>query len=230
MRFSLVFLIFSLSVFSSKLSAQSQLSFGVDGINHADTLYMGDPIEFNFWIVNNGSISISDSISINCETFDDLGVQISGMQLGSFIDTSLVLDVGDSLFISIHDTVSYQSYVLGDNLVVIWPALLTPVSSDTSNTYLHVLDTMQTNILDKIDIAQFNIFPNPSSSYFILSSNISSPISYFSISDIIGNVTLEKENVKNTKMYVNTEHLRPGVYFVEIRVEGRAIIKTLIIN
>ena len=230
MRFSIFIFIFSLNFFSVKLSAQNQLSFGAGGVSHADTLYIGDPIEFNFWIVNSGSISISDSIAINCETFDDVGGQISGMQLGSFIDTALSLSAGDSLFISIYDTVSYQSYVLGDNLIVIWPALLIPVSSDTSITYLHVLDTMQTNIVDKIDIPEFQIFPNPSSSNFSLVSGVSSVISYFSISDIIGNVSLVKENVNKKKVYVNIESLKSGIYFIEVGINNQVIIKRIIIN
>ena len=148
MRYLLILLIFSTS-FLDKVVAQNQLVFGFNGVNHPDTLYMGSPIVFDFWIINNGSSNLTDSIAINCETYDDLGIQISGMQLGSYINSSTTLNIGDSLFISINDTVTNQSYVAGDNLIVIWPALTWPVNSDTSFTYLHVLDT---NMISNISI------------------------------------------------------------------------------
>ena len=232
MRFSLLFLVSFFSIFSINLVAQNHLSFGVNGVTHPDTLYMGDPIEFNFWIVNSGNMSISDSIIINCETFDDLGGQMSGMQLGPFIDTTLILDIGDSLLINLYDTVSHQSYVAGDNLIVIWPALLIPTtaSSDTSQTFLHVLDTVHTKVLDEINDLEVNVFPNPFSTGFSLVSDGHSVISYFSISDIIGNRSLVKKNINKTKVYVNTESLRSGVYFIEVGINNQVILRRIIIN
>ena len=89
-------------LFSFKISAQqSNLSFGVDGVVHEDTLSIGDTINFNFWIVNQGSSNYNDSISISCETFDDFGMSISAMSIGSFYNISGSLNPGDSLFVSI---------------------------------------------------------------------------------------------------------------------------------
>ena len=53
-------------LFSFKISAQqSNLSFGADGVVHEDTLSIGDTINFNFWIVNQGASNYNDSISIS---------------------------------------------------------------------------------------------------------------------------------------------------------------------
>ena len=49
------------------------------------------------------------------------------------------LPLGDSLFITYTTTVTQQMYYLGDNLVVIWPGLVTPSFPDTSITTVHVL-------------------------------------------------------------------------------------------
>ena len=225
-----ILFIFILGTIFTNVSAQNHLSFGSSGVDHPDTLYLGDPIEFNFWIVNNGSANLSDSITINCETFNNLGIQISGMQLGSFIDSTSTLNVGDSLYISIHDTVSYQSYMVGDNLIVIWPAFVTPVSSDTSMTYLHVLDTIQTTIRNEIKMTRFTIFPNPSSSDFHLESEPNSLISYFYVFDVLGNVKLMKENINKNKISVKRDDLDAGIYFIVVNINNEIIIQRLIVN
>ena len=225
-----ILFIFILGTIFTNVSAQNHLSFGSSGVDHADTLYLGDPIEFNFWIVNNGSANLSDSITINCETFNNLGIQISGMQLGSFIDSTSTLNTGDSLFISIHDTISYQSYMLGDNLIVIWPAFVTPVSSDTSMTYLHVLDTIQTAIRNEIKMTKFTIFPNPSSSDFYLESEPNSLISCFYVFDMLGNVKLMKENINKKKISIKRDDLDAGIYFIVVNINNEIIIQRLIVN
>ena len=125
LRFILkIFLITIISINSA--FAQVNISFGNSGVSHEDTLYIGDTIHFNFWIINQSNSILTDSLSIECETFDFNNNSISSMSIGEYYNTNLSLDVGDSLSVSISEVVTYASYVLGDNIIVIWPAFTTP--------------------------------------------------------------------------------------------------------
>ena len=119
--------------------AQIQLGFGSNGVDHADTLQYGDPIIFSFYIVNQSNTFIQDSISINLTVWDQFFQQSNNMSLGSYMTPSGSLSLGDSLFITYTTPVIQQMYYLGDNLVVIWPGLVTPSFPDTSITTVHVL-------------------------------------------------------------------------------------------
>jgi len=119
--------------------AQIQLGFGSNGVDHADTLQYGDPITFSFYIVNQSNTVIQDSISINLTVWDQFSQQSNNMSLGSYMTPSNSLSSGDSLFITYTTPVIQQMYFLGDNIVVIWPSLVTPFLSDTSITTVHVL-------------------------------------------------------------------------------------------
>ena len=112
------------SIVSDTVNAQSSLSFGSGGVQHEDTLHIGDSIHFSFWLINEGNGNISDSISMSCETFDVIGTSISSMSIGDNYNTAGSLSIGDSIFVTITEVVSYASYVLGDNIVVIWPAFI----------------------------------------------------------------------------------------------------------
>ena len=50
-----------LSMGSDSLIAQSNLAFGSSGVQHEDTLHIGDSIHFDFWLVNQGNSTINDS-------------------------------------------------------------------------------------------------------------------------------------------------------------------------
>ena len=102
---------------SESLIAQSNLSFGSSGVQHEDTLHIGDSIHFDFWLVNQGNSTINDSILMSCETFDIIGNPISSMSIGDSYNTVGSLNVGDSIAVTITELVTYQSYVLGDNII-----------------------------------------------------------------------------------------------------------------
>ena len=228
MRYYIILLIF-LTSFINKVVAQNQLTFGYNGVIHPDTLYIGSPIVFDFWIVNNGSSNLTDSVIINCETYDDLGFQLSGMQLGSYIDSSTILNIGDSLFISIIDTVTYQSYVAGDNLIVIWPALTWPVSSDTSFTNLHVLDTNLISNIRNLESVNIDIFFNPISSNIKVSSSNSSLISNLYIYDSMGRLKFFKNNINKSSIEFKRKSYSNGIYFLLTSIDDRIIYRKIII-
>jgi hypothetical protein len=126
--------------------AQIQLGFGSNGVDHADTLQYGDPITFSFYIVNQSNTFIQDSISINLTVWDQFFQQSNNMSLGSYMTPSGSLSSGDSLFITYTTPVIQQMYFLGDNLVVIWPGLVAPSSSDTSATAVYIFPSNPSSI------------------------------------------------------------------------------------
>ena len=73
---------FSFSIGCNFLIAQSYLSFGSSGVQHEDTLHIGDSIHFSFWLVNQGNVPVNDSLQVLCETFDIIGSPISSMSIG----------------------------------------------------------------------------------------------------------------------------------------------------
>ena len=140
-------LIFSIG--SSPIIAQgyNTLSFGASGVQHEDTLYFGDSIHVSFWLVNQGTTPIYDFVSILSYTYDITGTQIGWGTLnawGNYYNTDSSLTVGDSILINITASVTLFSYVLGDNIIEIFPGMnglgnvvdtsLTPIHILTSNT------------------------------------------------------------------------------------------------
>ena len=132
---------------SNTADAQIQLGFGSNGVDHADTVQYGDPITFSFHIVNqSNSTVIQDSISINLTVWDQFLQLSNNMSLGSYMTPSGSLSSGDSLFITYATPVTQQMYFLGDNLVVIWPGLVAPSSSDTSATAVYIFPSNPSSI------------------------------------------------------------------------------------
>ena len=146
---------------SSSVMAQTNLSFGSSGVQHEDTLQIGDSIHFSFWLINDGNANINDSISMLCETFDVIGNSISSMSIGDSYNTVGSLNVGDSIFVTITEEVTFSSYVLGDNIVVIWPAFIGSGSIDTSMTNVHVLGSVTGYSELEFSSDKLRIFPNP---------------------------------------------------------------------
>ena len=149
------------SIGSYTVVAQSYLSFGSSGVQHEDTLHIGDSIHFSFWLVNQGNVAINDSVQVLCETFDVIGSSISSMTIGDAYNAAGSLSVGDSILINIVELVTLASYVIGDNIIVIWPALIGTGTGDTSTTNIHIVDSVSTG--DELEISgnKLIIYPNP---------------------------------------------------------------------
>ena len=214
---------------SESLIAQSDLSFGSSGIHHEDTLHIGDSIHFNFWLVNQGNSIINDSILMSCETFDILGIPISAMSIGNSYNTSGSLNVGDSIAVTITELVTYQSYVLGDNIIVIWPALIGIGTGDTSTTNIHILDSVSTG--DKLEISgnKLIIYPNPIKDYFTISNKLGLPISNIAITDHLGSLIYNDKRIHHEPINLHFSNLNSGTYFIEAIVDHQRIIRKVIL-
>ena len=214
-RVAIITILFS---FSINYSYSQNLSFGADGITHADTLCLGDSIFFNFWLVNNSSISLRDSILVTCETFDEAGISISSMQIGSSYNSNDSLDPGDSLFISIGDVVTSQSFNLGDNIIVIWPASIGVNISDTSYSPIYILDCVS-SILDKDIANKIFITYSRERNCFLFPEGVL--VSDLLLLDPTGRVIIyNKGGVFN---YFNTPILKPGIYVLQVLLDGKII-------
>ena len=221
-KYHVISLFVAFLIFYNSALAQSNIGFGSNGIQHQDTLYIGDTIHFNFWLINQGNSILNDSISVNCETFDISWSSISSMSIGSLYNTSGSLAVGDSIHITISEVVTYQSYVLGDNIVVIWPASIVPGSVDTSITYVHILDSLSSNVsLD--GFSNVKLIPNPVSEnlYFHYGKNIRD--CSILIYDSNGRIIFDKNNVDLKYFVFNVNALKNGTYFLVINKDNKNI-------
>ena len=217
------FIIFYL--ISNQIFSQSHISFGVSGVSHEDTLCIGDSIFFEFWLVNNSTSSLEDSISLNCETFDFLGASISSMQIGAMYNTNSSIDAGDSLFITIGEVVTLQSFSIGDNIIVIWPALIGVNTSDTSITNIHILDCTSS-------IDDFNILNNRLDIYYLKNGGVKiksneGVMSEFYIINTFGNIVYHHNNLTKS---VSLKSLSTGIYIINTLINGKRIIKKIFIK
>ena len=117
----------------------------VEGVWHADTVQYAAPFSLGFWFVNTGNTSILDSVITANIVIFPVNAAPQNWQILTFIQSipQGVFAPGDSLFIDdLNGPLNggaqlYQQ--AGDNLVVIWPSFVVPVTVDTSITPLYVI-------------------------------------------------------------------------------------------
>ena len=218
-----LFLFFSIG--SHTVVAQSSLSFGSSGVQHEDTLAIGDSIHFSFWLVNEGNVAINDSVQVLCETFDIIGASISSMSIGGVYNAAGSLSVGDSILINITELVTFSSYVLGDNIIVIWPASITPGSVDTSTTPIHILNSVLAGFELEGSSNDLTAFPNPTNDYLILSNDLGLPMTGITVSDNQGNLLYIDKSTYFSPFYFDFRGFQPGVYFISTIINNQPVVK-----
>ena len=225
LKFIIVITFFVFTSCVNKLYSQAHLSFGYNGVMHADTVSYGDSLFFSFWIVNTGSSPLNDSIELTCETYNTSGLINMG-SFGMFSTPSGILNSGDSMFFNVYDIITPQSYSIGDNIVVIWPASIIPVTVDTSYTPLHVL----TNIVSTNHFySSIELYPNPIESSLNIRSN-DKIINALYIMDIYGRIIMREDNLNCKNYIIQRKNMLSGLYLVFIRFEEEEFIAKIIIN
>ena len=130
-------------------NANSQI-ISLESVSHADTVQYADPFSLMFWFVNTGNTSLfTDSITANIAIHS---VNTSPIQILTFTQNipQGIFAPGDSVILDALINGGPQLYQqAGDNLVVIWPSLVVPVSSDTSITPLYVIPPVTS--VDEVD-------------------------------------------------------------------------------
>jgi len=137
-------LVFICCVFLVSKTLKSQV-VSVEGVWHADTVQYVAPFSLEFWFVNTGNTSILDSVITANIVIFPVNAAPQNWQILTFIQSipQGVFAPGDSLFIDdLNNPLNggpqlYQQ--AGDNLVVIWPSFVVPVTIDTSITPLYVI-------------------------------------------------------------------------------------------
>ena len=115
----------------------------VEGVWHADTVQYAAPFSLGFWFINTGNTSILDSVITANIVISPVNAAPQNWQILTFTQniTQGVFAPGDSLYM-LNNPLNggpqlYQQ--AGDNLVVIWPSFVVPVTIDTSITSLYVI-------------------------------------------------------------------------------------------
>ena len=208
--------------------ANVHLSFGTTGVVYPSNVNEGAMISFSFWMVNTGNIPLNSSIEMIIAVEDSSSpVSYSTSSLGNFIDVDSVLSPNDSIFIIIWDQVNSAKYMLGDNIVVIWPNFYSPFPS-TSDEFTGSINVSTLSSVEQKQIEDFNIFPNPITETATIKTQRS--ISIFKMFDILGNVVRYVENVHDNFMAINKNELESGIYFIELKIGETTQIKKVIIK
>ena len=117
----------------------------VGGVWHADTVQYAAPFSLGFWFINTGNVTIIDSVVIANIAITPINAAPQNWQILNFTQNipQGIFAPGDSLFISDLNAPLNGGAQLyqqaGDNLVVIWPSFVVPVTIDTSITPLYVI-------------------------------------------------------------------------------------------
>ena len=207
------------------------ISFGHDGISIPDTVTMGDTIWFSCWVVNRGEDVLAENILLKAARYDaNLGLVNSrtiGGQGPNFIYPEDSIEfVPGFLF----EVVTSTYYLIGDNIVVIWPKADVPSSISQTNQYsynnLHVLSNSNiSSISEKFGQKQY-IYPQPATDklYF----NSPELITSVKIFNILGKQVL---SFKSPESSIAINNLAEGLYLVKIRTKkGEKKIQKLIIK
>ena len=133
-------------LFAQKVYSQGNLS--VHSVIHSDTLNANVPFYIDFELTNNDTVTYNEIVKIN--------LSFALPNDTSFIDEQVILGVnqyqgleaGESLSFSIELIEPQDMYQQsGDNLVVIWPSSIVPLTTDTSITPVFIKETTS-NIKD----------------------------------------------------------------------------------
>ena len=115
----------------------------VEGVWHADTVQYAAPFSLGFWFVNTGNTSILDSVITANIVISPVNASPQNWQILTFTQNipQGIFVPGDSLYM-LNNPLNggaqlYQQ--AGDNLIVIWPSFVVPVTVDTSITDLYVI-------------------------------------------------------------------------------------------
>jgi hypothetical protein len=115
----------------------------VEGVWHADTVQYAAPFSLGFWFVNTGNTSIFDSVITANIAITPVNAAPQNWQILTFTQNipQGIFAPGDSIFM-LNNPLNGGPQLFqqaGDNLVVIWPSFVVPITSDTSITHLYVI-------------------------------------------------------------------------------------------
>jgi hypothetical protein len=218
-------LILSLILHLSTLGLSAQhsidLGFGQNAINIPDTVTIGDSIWFSCWVVNNGEDVLAENVLIKAARYDvNLGLvsnrTIGGQGPNFIYPNDSIQFVPGFLF----EVVTNQNYLIGDNIVVIWPKADVPNSIGQTNQYvyknLHVLSNAMSSISEqKVNGANY-FYPQPAKDKVFFKA--SDQITAAKIFNILGKEVAVFNNLTSS---ISIAELPQGLYLLKMQTQNR---------
>ena len=225
-----IILLFVLGI-SSTLQAQIHLGFGAPGIQYDDTVEFGDFLSFAFWIVNDGPDTLIDPIDINLLITDTNNINNTTAYLGTFALSNNFLSPNDSLFIVSWDYLSPQSYMAGDNIVVIWPSFVSPTTPFSYEIFTGDLFVSNTSSVEEKRIEEsLLIYPNPIVEKATIQTQNQSNIEKFRMLNISGKVIRDIKVSNQHFIVFQKKEIPKGIYFIEISTKDKKYLRKIVIN
>ena len=146
MKRQLIVCILLAILYTQKVYSQGNLS--VHSVIHADTLQANIPFYIDFELTNNDTITFNEIVKINLSFALPNDTSFGEEQVILGINQYLGIEAGESLSFSIEIIDPQEMYQQsGDNLVVIWPSSVAPLTTDTSITSVFIQE-ITSNIKD----------------------------------------------------------------------------------
>jgi hypothetical protein len=216
-----LFLLASISVNGQGIS----VTFGANGIQFPDTISLGDTVYYSCWVVNSGDDVLAENILLETANYSQsqglTNVRTIGGQGPNFIFPN------DSIQFSpgfLYEIVTQQNYLLGDNIVVIWPKVSSPINQSTQHEYKNVYvqgPSIISSVVDLSDKLQF--FPSPANNQ--ISFDGVKNICEIQIFDLQGR-ELNTFFIENNML--NTSSFKSGMYLINAQFEdGTSLQNTL---
>lgn len=134
--------------------------------------------------------------------------------LNSGNDTTLTLD-----FATIVSVLNANNIAVGNTFNGKWTVVanIPNVGTDTATAFFEInLERGEmTGVGELVNQTQWNVFPNPASSYITV--NSAETIDQLVIYNTLGQEVIRKTNV-NPNSPISMQHLKPGVYFMQVSV------------
>ena len=215
------------------LNAQNSidLGFGQNAINIPDTVAIGDSIWYSCWVVNNGEDVLAENVLIKAARYDaSLGLvsnrTIGGQGPNFIYPNDSIQFVPGFLF----EVVTNQNYLIGDNIVVIWPKADVPNSIGQTNQYvyknLHVLSNAMSSIAEQKLKGENYFHPQPAKDKIFFKD--SDQITAVKIFNIFGKEVAVFNNLTSS---ISIAELPQGLYLLKMHAQnGKEKLQKLIIK
>lgn len=198
------------------------VAFGANGIQFPDTVSLGDTLYYSCWVVNTGNDVLAENILLETANYSQLqglsNIRTIGGQGPNFIfpNDSIQFPPG-----FLYEIVTQQNYLIGDNIVVIWPKVSTPINQSTQHEYKNVYVIGPAIISSVVEFSnKLQLFPNPANNQ--ISFDGVKNICEIQIFDLLGkelNTFFIENNMLNTSTFKN------GVYLINAQFEDGTSLK-----
>ena len=226
-----VILSFIICLFCLDLNAQNSidLGFGQNNINIPDTVTIGDSIWYSCWVVNNGEDVLAENVLIKAARYDaSLGLvsnrTIGGQGPNFIYPNDSIHFVPGFLF----EVVTNQNYLIGDNIVVIWPKADVPNSIGQTNQHvyknLHVLSNAILSIPEADKNSTSLFYPQPANDRLYFKDT--EQILRVKIFNVLGKEVVAYDNLTSS---ISISDLPQGVYLLKMqKTKGEELQKLII--